>query len=308
MKQVLGDIVFEGPSVSGVQSTNKAVNMNSTLEEGNWDPLNTQEVSGDAEFPRDRPPGLTHQQGTNVAHTALNPQSTCDWSRDSSLSPLSSDMSTSEAEAGDDTVVITRPVIDPITGARQDPAGIDSLPIDIFSSEIDEELFQRLWKDGNSIVVHGLLEKMAIRWTPDYFIQHYGEELCFITDCDSQVTTESTVARFFAEFGKYTDRNERILKLKDWPPTSDFKETFPSLFTDFQSAVPVPDYTRRDGFYNVSTHFPTNVVAPDMGPKMYNAFASRENGHGSTRLHMDMASIMLIYSSIQTNSPNRQTL
>lgn len=42
---------------------------------------------------------------------------------------------------------------------------------------------------------------------------------------------------------------------------------------------------------NIASHFPTNTVSPDLGPKMYNAYASNENvgTKGSTRLHMDMA-------------------
>lgn len=57
------------------------------------------------------------------------------------------------------------------------------------------------------------------------------------------------------------------------------------------NAVPVPNYVRRDGVYNLSSHFPKNAIAPDLGPKMYNALASsqQEGSHGSTRLHMDMA-------------------
>jgi lysine-specific demethylase 3 len=71
---------------------------------------------------------------------------------------------------------------------------------------------------------------------------------------------------------------------------------FPELFEDFSKAVPVPNYTRRDGVLNIASHFPTGVIAPDLGnfvwmiklinthgiigPKMYNAFESSENAGG----------------------------
>lgn len=66
---------------------------------------------------------------------------------------------------------------------------------------------------------------------------------------------------------------------------------FPTLYEDFNRFVPVPNYCRVDGFLNIASHFPLNIVSPDLGPKMYNAFAGDdgENGLGSTRLHMDMA-------------------
>jgi len=48
---------------------------------------------------------------------------------------------------------------------------------------------------------------------------------------------------------------------------------------------------RRDGVLNIASHFPSNTVAPDIGPKMYNAMASADTPgtKGTTRLHMDMA-------------------
>lgn len=79
--------------------------------------------------------------------------------------------------------------------------------------------------------------------------------------------------------------------IQDWPPSTDFKTAFPELYEDFSRAVPIPNYTRRDGVLNIASHFPTNTVVPDLGPKMYNAYASSDTpgSKGSTRLHMDMA-------------------
>lgn len=171
------------------------------------------------------------------------------------------------------------------------PEDLGSLPYEVFhSSELTEENFRSLWKSGQTMVVTELLSKMKIKWTPEYFIEHYGSQDCSITNCDNEVQHKSRVEDFFSHFGQYAVRGNDIYKLKDWPPSADFKTAFPSLFNDFQRAVPAPNYTRRDGFYNIAAHFPVNVVAPDMGPKMYNAFASREDGYGSTRLHMDMVS------------------
>lgn len=53
--------------------------------------------------------------------------------------------------------------------------------------------------------------------------------------------------------------------MQDWPPSTDFKTAFPELFEDFSQAVPVPNYVRRDGTLNISSHFPANTIAPDLG-------------------------------------------
>lgn len=284
MKQTLGDDNDANIGMEEEKTQNGPVDMGSVSETTGQHQINAPE------------PHINANRSDSPTEVSLHLSQTS--SRDSSLTPLSSESDPPVLEVEERGFPLAQPSIDPVTGVHVDPAGIESLPIDTFDYDLDEELFTNLWKDGKSLVVHGLLEKMTIDWTPEYFIQHYGEETCWITDCDSQSTTEATVANFFAQFGQYNERDQKILKLKDWPPTSDFKVTFPKLFEDFQSAVPVPNYTRRDGFYNISTHFPANVVAPDMGPKMYNAFASREDGHGSTRLHMDMVSThILLFAS-----------
>ncbi|KAG6877450.1 hypothetical protein C0993_007134 [Termitomyces sp. T159_Od127] len=91
-------------------------------------------------------------------------------------------------------------------------------------------------------------------------------------------------------------RPGEVWKLKDWPPSMDFKKAFPELWEDFGNAVPVPSYVRRDGVLNLASHFPEDTIAPDIGPKMYNAMATTQEAgsKGSTRLHMDMADALNI--------------
>lgn len=80
---------------------------------------------------------------------------------------------------------------------------------------------------------------------------------------------------------------------------------FPKLFEDFSNAVPVPNYTRRDGILNIASHFPTDTIAPDLGifiwvvnsglilmlrigPKMYNALEASE-GAGSSGVRLKLS-------------------
>lgn len=151
-------------------------------------------------------------------------------------------------------------------------------------------VFAPIWQRGDPIVVTGCLEHFRIAWTPDYFVKNYGEQTCLIIECQTDANKRITVGQYFDMFGKYEDRVD-CWKLKDWPPSTDFKMAFPELYKDFSDAVPIPDYVRRDGVGNIGSHFPSNTIAPDLGPKMYNAFASslREGSKGSTKLHMDMA-------------------
>ncbi|KAI0300519.1 hypothetical protein B0F90DRAFT_1723573 [Multifurca ochricompacta] len=171
--------------------------------------------------------------------------------------------------------------------------GIPFHPTVTFSdSALTEETFRQVWAEGRPLVVKGVLDKFNIKWTPEYFIEKYGDHSCTIVDCVTEAKQEVTVGWFFAMFGKYDERiDSRVWKLKDWPSWTDFKSAFPELYDDFARAVPIQSYCRRDGVLNIASHFPSNAVAPDLGPKMYNAFATSdtEGSKGSTRLHMDMA-------------------
>ncbi|KAG9027471.1 hypothetical protein FRB95_007741 [Tulasnella sp. JGI-2019a] len=200
---------------------------------------------------------------------------------------------------------IHREISDP-----EDLSGVASQPYHVFrAGDLTDDTFKYLWAQGQTMVVTGLLEKFQLEWTPEALIERYGEQECEVVECQTQVVRKTTVGTFFRQFGVYEGRTD-CLKLKDWPPTDEFSRAFPELFQDFAQAVPVPDFTRRDGILNIASHFPTNekAVVPDIGPKMYNAFESSEmpGGKGSTRLHMDMAdaiNIMLYASPRQDGSP-----
>ncbi|EKM59423.1 uncharacterized protein PHACADRAFT_249898 [Phanerochaete carnosa HHB-10118-sp] len=178
----------------------------------------------------------------------------------------------------------------------------------VFSdAELTDEVFSEMWAKGEPLVVTGLLPKFRISWTPEYFTQKYGTQTCLILECQTDLNKRVSVGEFFSWFGKYEGRRD-CWKLKDWPPSTDFKTAFPELYEDFANGTPAPNYVRRDGVLNVAAHFPNNTVAPDLGPKMYNAMASYESegSKGSTRLHLDMAdavNVMLYASSTPGGEP-----
>lgn len=182
---------------------------------------------------------------------------------------------------------------------QEGPGGSPEIPshptVTIPDSDLTEDVFRSLWAKGEPLVVTGILPKFQIQWTPEYFVQKYNSQSCLILECQTDINRRVTVGEFFSQFGEYQGRTE-CWKLKDWPPSTDFKTAFPELYEDFSRAVPVPSYSRRDGALNIASHFPINTVAPDLGPKMYNAMASSESpgSKGSTRLHMDMADALNI--------------
>ncbi|KAJ1977560.1 hypothetical protein H4R35_002249 [Dimargaris xerosporica] len=175
--------------------------------------------------------------------------------------------------------------------------------------------FQSLWRQGEALVVEGLLPRLALDWSPAYWGHCHGQQRVTVVDCTTGLNFPRTytLAEFFREFdrldhatwdalaedgrqampfGKLLRSQPRpIPKLKDWPPTEDFKVQFPEHFADFMQALPFPEYTQRDGQLNLASRLPQCFIPPDLGPKMYTAYGSDDGiqGKGTTNLHLDMA-------------------
>lgn len=188
-------------------------------------------------------------------------------------------------------------------------------------SKLSPRQFQALWRRGGvPLVLTGFMGRFKLPWDSQYFIRNHGKEPCFVHDCIDGAAMETTVAEFFYKFDDPTCVESH--KLKDWPPSEDFATTFPKLFHDFESALPFPPYTARKGTLNLAAHFPEESNAPDLGPKMYNAYpapdflpqaedknAQPHSVKGTTNLHLDLTDAMniMLFSAGGTLAPAAST-
>ncbi|GAA5875106.1 hypothetical protein JCM16303_005011 [Sporobolomyces ruberrimus] len=160
------------------------------------------------------------------------------------------------------------------------------------------DLFRSIWSRGEALVVDlPLSEISTIDWSPEYFIEHFrNEKVTIASNLPMRGDRVKTVGQFFRSFGRQ-DGFENSEKIKDWPPSTDFRKSFPDLWRDFMNMLPIGSVTRRDGVLNISTHTPHNANPPDLGPKGYFSEISddTEGGQGSTKLHSDLSiSLFLI--------------
>ena len=82
-------------------------------------------------------------------------------------------------------------------------------PIQYFEeNELTEEAFRPYWAQGRPVVVTGLLGKMKVRWTPEYFMEKYSNQSCLILECQTDQSQRMTVGEFFMMFGRYEGRKE----------------------------------------------------------------------------------------------------
>lgn len=76
------------------------------------------------------------------------------------------------------------------------------------SSASSPPSFSSLWTFGVPILVKGVLPRFKLTWTPEYFIQQYGDQSCLVIECQTDTNKRVSVRQFFEQFGKYEGRTE----------------------------------------------------------------------------------------------------
>lgn len=123
------------------------------------------------------------------------------------------------------------------------------------------EHFHALWSKGETMVVDVGTDALKADWSPEAFQKRFIDTPCKVVSNRSLNVRDTTVGRFFENFGKKRE-NVDSCKIKvrgpnvfcgeggslaelgisrirqDWPSTADFKDEYPDLFKDV-SALPL---------------------------------------------------------------------
>ncbi|XP_050529543.1 uncharacterized protein LOC126899059 isoform X2 [Daktulosphaira vitifoliae] len=164
-------------------------------------------------------------------------------------------------------------------------------------------IFQEQWKRGQPVMISDVGKSLNPQiWHPKSFSKDFGQYKNDLVDCSTgRIVSNKMMKQFWDGFENENDRltdssgNKMLLKLKDWPVTADFAETLPDRFDDLMRALPLKDYTHRDGKLNLASRLPDCFVRPDLGPKMYSAYGNACNPDpgkrmlSTTNLHLDVS-------------------
>uniref|UniRef100_H2YD03 JmjC domain-containing protein n=2 Tax=Ciona savignyi TaxID=51511 RepID=H2YD03_CIOSA len=177
----------------------------------------------------------------------------------------------------------------------------------------ETKTFQKHWFYGMPVVASGAEKKLTpALWKPSNISAEHGHEPtgnALINCRRGSVITNAFIRDFWNGFesieNRLTDDTgvRMILKLKDWPTTDDFLDTMPHRFKDLMAALPLPEYTSRDGTFNITSYLPNYFVRPDLGPKMYIAYGwvtEKDWDQGTTNLHLDISDAcnLMVYVGI----------
>lgn len=177
------------------------------------------------------------------------------------------------------------------------------------------KIFQQQWKRGQPVLVSNVNKQLnQDLWCPESFSRDFGEDANDLVNCLTGTTVPNQpMKRFWDGFNSISKRikddngEPMLLKLKDWPPGEDFAETLPTRFTDLMKSLPLKDYTKRNGKFNLTSRLPSCFSKPDLGPKMYNAYGSALHPtKGTTNLHLDMSDAVnvMVYVGVPKSTDN----
>ncbi|KAL3863065.1 hypothetical protein ACJMK2_004844 [Sinanodonta woodiana] len=179
------------------------------------------------------------------------------------------------------------------------------------------KIFQEQWKRGQPVLASGCDKYLSMDlWSPKFFSKHFGGMENDLINCRTGcLVVGQPMKHFWDGFEDMEERlvdeqnNPMLLKLKDWPPGDDFSDILPSHFNDLMHGLPLPEYTHRNGCFNLASRLPDFLVRPDLGPKMYNAYGSADFPlEGTTNLHLDVSDAVnvMVYIGIPDDNGGKK--
>lgn len=179
------------------------------------------------------------------------------------------------------------------------------------------KMFCNPWRRGQPVLVSNVTKKLTRKlWTPESFAADFGHRKHDVVNCiNGEVISNLPMRKFWDGFDaakrpKDDKGQPMLLKLKDWPPDENFATMLPERFDDLMAALPLPEYTHRNGNLNLAGRLPGCFVRPDLGPKMYNAYGSALHPtKGTTNLHMDISDAVnvMVYVGIPKGVHTEET-
>ncbi|XP_071912894.1 lysine-specific demethylase JMJ27 isoform X6 [Coffea arabica] len=173
----------------------------------------------------------------------------------------------------------------------------------------DQKHFQWHWMNGEPVIVRNVLDTtLGLSWEPMVMwrafrqIKNVNHPVLLDVNaisCLDWCEVDISVHQFFRGYSMATFDSygwPRILKSKDWPPSSLFEEQLPRHNAEFINCLPFKVYTHPHGGYlNLAGKLPKNFLKPDMGPKTYIAYGFAEElgrGDSVTKLHSHMSDVV----------------
>ncbi|KAF9201950.1 hypothetical protein BGZ49_007862 [Haplosporangium sp. Z 27] len=167
-------------------------------------------------------------------------------------------------------------------------------PLVSSADSITLEEFRESWCRGEVIYLTGIGEHLKMDWSPKYLKAHHGKATVNTMDIQSQETENMTLEEYFNNYflGKVTESARRMM---EWPSDL-FQDILEGHFRDLLQALPLRDYTRLRGAFNLVRYFPIGQIGVDLSPKLYpsQGLGPNCNEYGSIPISCEMSDSIYI--------------
>ncbi|KAF0307190.1 Lysine-specific demethylase 3A [Amphibalanus amphitrite] len=158
-------------------------------------------------------------------------------------------------------------------------------------------LFRDQWRRGQPVLCSGVSSRLdATIWTPDSFSREFGEEQSETVGLHerlrhrqrSRSAASGTASRTGRSVRATTPASRACCGSATGRPGEEFADVMPARYNDLMTALPVTEYTRRDGRHNLVGCVPECFVRPDLGPRLHAAYGSAASA-AATCLRQDVS-------------------
>lgn len=143
-------------------------------------------------------------------------------------------------------------------------------------------LFKLVWKRAQPVIVSGLTDQLDHRlWQASNLAGIQDHTYDPSTPETSAISHGQSIKKFFEGFDLISKRpvsdsgEPMTLKFREnWPSQEDhFAELLPDNFKNLMQALPISDYTAREGRLNLAARLPDCFVRLDLGPRMWGGYS-----------------------------------
>lgn len=153
-------------------------------------------------------------------------------------------------------------------------------------------IFQASWRKHQPVLVSGSHQNMKRTiWRPQTLLQELRCQMIKTVNCTNQETvTELSSSEFWDGFlctlkrSETSDGLESIMKAE-----TDLAKLKPLWMEDLYCNLPLPEYSRTDGKFNLVSYLPENTIQSQLLPKLWAAYSTKSKNYkiGTNHLTTD---------------------
>ena len=170
----------------------------------------------------------------------------------------------------------------------------------------NRELFVSQWTRSLPVVVSNCDKLLNMSfWTPESLSLEFGHMRVNLRDCSTgAIKPDQPMDQFWDGF-RQSSVERTVWCLNDWPSAEDLTGKLADHNQDLINCLPLADYTRPTGIFNLVSHLPEYFVRPDFVTRIKAGYGSSSpNTAPFTSLHCNPADSVNVMVYVEKSNPD----